>query len=103
METIMKLEDVKVAIREMEREGKECFVTDGKLSEEALKWLRSQEYLIKIAGELTAVAKTEEALPTEKEFEELRKEKERREGEAKALLGWLELLTISVILDEIFS
>lgn len=103
MKAIMGINEVKEAIKAMERQRKESIVTNAELSEEAMDWLRSKKYLIKITGDLTAIAKTEEALPTEREFEEVRKEKERREGEARILVGLLELLTISAILDEIFS
>lgn len=103
MEPIMKLEEVKEVIKEMERKRKECIVTNAKLSEEALDWLRNQKYFLKIVGELTAIAKTEAALPTEKELEEIREEGKRKEAEAKALMGLIDILTIGLILDEIFS
>lgn len=100
MKPIMELKDVKEAMKEMKEQQKRCFVSNATLSSEAENWLRNEKYLIKISGQMIAVAKAEKDLPTEEDLAELEQYGERQEA---ALRELLELLTITTILDELFS
>lgn len=100
MKPIMELEDVKEAVKEMEKQQKRCFVSNVFLSSEAENWLRDKKYLIKISGQMIAVAKSEEDFPTAEELAEIEQYGERAGATLRELL---ELLTITTILDELFS
>lgn len=100
MKPIMELKDVKEAMNEMEKQQKRCLVSNATLSSEAEKWLRDKKYLIKMSGQMIAVAKAEEDLPTVEDLAEMEQYGEYKAAALRELLG---LLAITTILDELFS